>query len=376
MRLHKVDSSRLLAGDMHFNPSVCDYLGKKLMAYRLEDRAAHSWSQIAICELDEDWQPVFDSNKLIDLPEPFPGTNLFEDPRLYVFSDQLVLTFIAARFNGHQHVASQGICELDDSYEIVADSILYPDLGSNLNYASMGDPMRLKSEKNWTLFRFENSSEKIIYTVNPLDIESERGRSRSKAQINWQYGFLSGSTPLVPWEGNLLLGCFHSFVYEGVHRKYYVGWYVLDPAVGRIVSYSKSPFLEGKIDGDEKRPTGSSWVPRAVFPCGLMDLGEEMALSYGWLDSTCRIGFFAHQEIRKSLIPVTKWFEEKEVLINPWGGIPGGFVFKAGDSEVNTRSWPTAVRKAQKEGISENDLMRLICPKVDSRYKKIDWVEA
>jgi predicted GH43/DUF377 family glycosyl hydrolase len=371
VRLHKIDSTRLSPGSMHFNAGVCLWRDKRVMAYRLEDRTSPRWAQIAMCELDADWQPIAETNKIIQIPEPAPGTNYFEDPRLYPDGDKLRMSFIAARYSGKQHVACQGFASLNENLEI--ENLSYPEIGTNRNYASCGDPHLTQSEKNWTLLP---DLEGVLYQINPLMIyRNGQMSNQSKSAINWLHGELSGSSPLIPW-GEDFLGCFHSFFCapDG-QRSYSAGWYVLDHAHERILSYSKSPILVGEYDADEKRPFGSAWVPRAVFPCGLIDLGDDVALSYGWLDSTCRLGFFSREEIAESLTPVTKWYKQKEVLHNPWCGIPGGFKVKVGNVDINARNWPTAVRLAQQRGVNHNDLMDALCLRVPKEYKRVDWVE-
>lgn len=376
MRIHKIDSSRLLKGDMHFNASICSHHGRMLMAYRLEDRTAKSWSQIALCELDSDWQPISESNRLLKIPEPYPGTNLFEDPRLYSISEGvLALTFIAACFNGKQHVAAQGTgFVLLESDEVRIP--FYPEIGFNLNYASTGNTSKLKGEKNWTIINRIEGNADVLYSINPTSVYCKCSRiAHSKPDIRWSHGKLSGSTPLIPWKGKLL-GCFHSFIMgPGGHRYYHAGWYVLDPETWRIISYSEQPTLSGEIDEDDKRPRGSKWVPRAVFPCGLVNMGGEIALSYGWLDSTCRIAFFTEKEIEESLVQVEKWYREIDCINNPWGGVPGGFSCRVEDKYLKAHSWLSLLKEAKRQGVRESELHEVLCVDLDPIYKKKEWVE-
>src|ERR1700744_728095 len=151
MIIHKIDRSLLLKHDMAFNPSICRHEGKLFMAYRLEDRSSDSWSKIAICELNEEWQPILETNSILDIPKPREGTNLFEDPRLYrsVIDNKLMLSFIAARLEGSRHVACQGFILLDD---LKKEDPIYPNLGNNLNCAFSSNSRNLfESEKNWVL---------------------------------------------------------------------------------------------------------------------------------------------------------------------------------------------------------------------------------
>ena len=372
MRLHKIDGAKLLPGSMHFNPAVTCFQNRRIMAYRLEDRSAKSWAQIAICELDGDWQPIPDSNRLIALPEPHPGTTHFEDPRLYPDGNKLRMSFISATFSERQHVAAQGFAALDCNFNV--EAVSYPAIGYNLNLASRGDKSKKTSEKNWTLIPDLNG---ILYQINPLTIYRDGQIVReSKADVRWSFGRWSGSTPLIPW-GRNLLGCFHSFVYgEDGQRTYHAGWYTFDPETWRLIEYSEKPFLSGIYDEDEKRPFGSKWVPRAVFPCGLIAMDRGVALSYGWLDSTCRMAFFSPEEIDESLVPVTKWYERKEVLHNPWGGIPGGFNCTVGDKELRARTWPAMTREAKSKNVDLREVHKVLCGRVDAHYKRLEWVEA
>lgn len=343
------------------------------MAYRVEDRSGKlpSWSQIAMCELDSDWSPKPETNRIVELPCPYPGTNLFEDPRIYPMEGGgIKLTFIAARFNGRQHVAAQGIALVDPDFKIVSD-IRYPGMGNNANHATCGNH-NLAGEKNWTLL-----DDEYIYSINPIRVYNQDGKQiyGSLAQFDWPYGAMSGSTPMISWGDNLYLGCFHSFIITGCHRQYHAGWYIFDREHGRMTHFSKEPFLSGYIDEDEKRPQGSGWTPRAVFPCGLIRDKDEIVLSYGWLDSTCRLGFFSVEEITDSLKPVEKWKLERLVINDPWGGIPGKYKGIIKGKAIDCTSWPKAQQWAKANKLTEQDLHDYFCKKIPTNYVRREWVD-
>ena len=75
------------------------------MAYRLEDRSSKSWSQIAICLLDDKLNPIKKSNKVIELKASSDKTDMFEDPRLFVHNGKLFMSFIAACIHEGRQIA-------------------------------------------------------------------------------------------------------------------------------------------------------------------------------------------------------------------------------------------------------------------------------
>lgn len=337
------------------------------MAYRIEEHRDDCWAKVAICELDKEWQPVQATNRLLNIPRPVPHSNLLEDPRLYDEDGALMLSFIAATVGPYGHVATQGKCYLHPE-ALEASGFFYPDLGNNRNYAFNGC-QNYASEKNWTFH-----DELIVYRLNPLSVyEGSRLISQSRPAIDWKHGNLSGSTPLVPFEGKLL-GMFHSFQHDhAMRRHYHTGWYVLDPLNWRMTAISQNPVLSAQDGSGDIRPPNQQWRPNVVFPCGLIDSGDELALSYGWQDSTCCISFFSKDEVLSNLTQVKGQMIQKEALNDPYVTIPLGFDCEVRGHKLHARSWPKLLVQARNLGIQEQELHDQLVRRVRPEERKLVW---
>lgn len=375
MEILDIDRGRLLPHDKAFNCSIAQFRGKTLMAYRIEEHKDDAWAKIAICELGRDWQPIKQTNRMLNIRRPHPHSNLLEDPRLYVSGDRLSLSFIAATVGPTGHVATQGFTFLEpDTYRPWGEE--FPQIGNNLNFAFDGR-MMFNSEKNWTFH-----GDDIIYSLNPLVVRSPGSENRTMATIPWDHGRLSGSTQLIEWEGKLL-GMFHSFVHKldknhpgGMRRHYATGWYVIDPATWRMVAISKEPVLIAVEDGHDLRPQSQEWKPNVVFPCGLMDLGDKLVVSYGWQDSVCRLAFIPHEEVERNLIPITEHFIQKQVLNDPYVTPVGGFDCEVEGKKFHARSWNKLVIQTRPLGIKEQQLHDAIVPRIPESQRKTIWAPA
>lgn len=366
MRIHEIDRDKLIPHDKAFNPSIIRWQDKTLMAYRVEYSKNDSWAKLAICELDENWQPIPKTNQYLDIPRPHPHSGLFEDPRLFIWGASLGLSFIAATLSERGHVACQGVAKLKDG---ALTGINYPVQGNNHNFAFDGrEDYRI--EKNWIF-----GCGDVVYSLNPLIVHLITGHARSLADLHYPGGRLSGSTPLVPY-GDNLIGMFHNFTHGHENRRNYTaGWYVIDPKTWRMVAISKEPFMVAQDGPEDLRPATQQWRPNVIFPCGLIDLGDEFAVSYGWQDSRCRIAFCSKEEVAANLIPVTKHFVEKKRLLDPYQGIAGGFVIEHNGQRFQGRTWNRLKQQTDAMGIPVQVLHDQLVPKVPQEMTKIEWVE-
>lgn len=90
------------------NGSSIVFKGKRLLAYRTEMKQWWMWSRLHMVELDEHFQPVLGTNRMLNVPTRFDAGDEFwgaEDPRLFVFQDRLHMAYgdgyrmLLARFN-------------------------------------------------------------------------------------------------------------------------------------------------------------------------------------------------------------------------------------------------------------------------------------
>src|ERR1700748_1981889 len=116
-----------LPDERNFNNSICEFEGKLLMAYRAEDQDNGVLPHIKICELDEDFKPSRITK--VHIEQPTPQTNLFEDPRLFVYRGELWLSFVAALYTQNHHWACQGVTKLDKKFQ--PTKVFYPAVGDN-----------------------------------------------------------------------------------------------------------------------------------------------------------------------------------------------------------------------------------------------------
>jgi predicted GH43/DUF377 family glycosyl hydrolase len=342
------------------------------MAYRVEWSGNDSWAKLAICELDGDWQPIVETNRYLDIPRPHPHSGLAEDPRLIVRQGYLYLTFVSATLSDRGHVACQGVTLLDELRPN------FPTIGTNHNFAFDGrDDYRI--EKNWILLE-----DHWLYLIDPLTIYKAGSNelvSKSGSNINWPHGRPSGSTNLVPY-GDKLIGMFHSFEHRddlshagGTRRHYVAGWYVVDSVRWRVVAFSKEPFMRAEDGHEDLRPADQQWKPNVIFPCGLIDLGDEFAVSYGWQDSRCRIMFCSKEEVTANLVPVTKHFIERRVLQDPYQGLPGGFQYNHEGRQFSAKSWNRLKMQTDPLGIHVDRLHEQNAARVPIEMTKMAWVE-
>lgn len=358
MRIHEIDRSKLLPHDKAFN---CAVDSKRRMLYRIEEHKDDCWAKLAICQLGPDWQPMVGTNSLLNLPRPHAHSNLAEDPR---WIDERHFSFISATLSPHGHVATQGIGTLTGWTE-------FPSIRHNHNWAFDGRPV-FASEKNWTFW-----NDKIVYSINPLIVFDHNSEmlAHSQGTINWPHGFMSGSTPLIPY-GDKLLGMFHSFKHDAERRRHYVtGWYVIDPVKWRLTGISKEPVLIAQDGPEDLRPHDQQWKPNVVFPCGLIESGDEFAVSYGWQDSRCRIAFFSKAEVAESIVPVTEHFIQKEQLNDPYVTPPAGFDVEIKGKKIHARSWPKLLTQARVLGIPVQDLHDQLAPRVPKEERKVVWAK-
>lgn len=382
MKVIDIDRDRLIRHDRAMNASVVIHEGKRIMAYRVENHKLDSWAKLAICELDEDWQPIQDTNRLLSIDSPSSHTNLFEDPRLFVSYGKLFMSYIAATVGPVGHVACQGLCGIIQGGNgfRAEPATVYPPFGHNHNYAYNGSG-DMKGEKNWT-FLYHASDAVCLYALNPLtvfrmDMPTGKctGISSTLAVVEWPYGNLSGSTPLIEWNGKLL-GMFHSFVHDDKKRRhYYAGWYMIDPTTWKIVALSKEPVLSAGDDINlDLRPLNQVWRPNVVFPCGLVDLGSGVLVSYGWQDARIKLAFIDKSDIELNIKPVKSHYVRKEIINDPWRMIPGGFDCTINGRNFHSRTWPSLVRQAWSHGISEDQLHQALLPRVPKHRRRLEWV--
>jgi hypothetical protein len=119
------------------NGSSVVHKGKRWMAYRIEMKRWFLWSRICLVQLDEKWNPIPGTNKLLPLHTRFDGWGA-EDPRLFIFQGKLHMAY----GDGFRML----LATFSDKGEILRSEYVPTD--EDLSYP----PNTRAREKNWGFF--------------------------------------------------------------------------------------------------------------------------------------------------------------------------------------------------------------------------------
>lgn len=279
----RIDSSKLLPlARFNYNPGLCIHNGKIIMAYRKEMET----SEIHLCELGQDWQPVADSCRKVELPKNYAGPENWEDPRIYSFNGRLWMTYgnwgRGVENGKWKYKPTQRCCILSD--DLNGDGIsIFVEKDWKIPYAKNG----VSTEKNWLLFQDSEKSIKCIYDACPhvvFGIEDLQTTRAAWAYKGWPNGLRGGTPPVLNPEDGLL----YTFVrshnagqgrgrggYRG--RQYTIGCYAFEATSPyRVVKYCPEPLLTAS-DKDEFL----SWAPACVFSSGCIWHDGQFVVSLG-----------------------------------------------------------------------------------------------
>jgi predicted GH43/DUF377 family glycosyl hydrolase len=357
------------------------------MAYRKEDRVAGTYAEIAIVELQENFEPKPETNVLVRIPRPQPDTGLFEDPRLFVCGEKLFLGFIAATVLNGCHTACQGLVELESKTLQAKGSPVYPRVGNNFNAASAGNGVK-HGEKNWTFY--DNGGRVgALYMLNPVvDFPDILGDPlhviKGNTKRRWNFGKVSGSTPLIDYSSNEWLGVFHSFTPTTgqPYRHYFAGFFTVDKRTHELTAIAKSPVMTAVPDKSrDLRPRNQSWAPNAIFPCGLVEVNNNFAVSLGWQDCKCLIRVFSRDEVEANLnrgerpLQRVKKLSSQYTCPAAWMNFPSTVV-TLGNVELRVDSWPVFLQAAQALGYSEAEAEAALIAALGPQYADVRWEPA
>lgn len=281
----KIDSTKLIQGykdprgKTHrvtnwCNCSFIDYFGKIVFVYRMEGQPFCSYTKIGICELDENFDPLPETNKLLELHSMLKGYSKgfhVEDPRLFIHNDELYLSYCDGYQMGQAKINPETL-EATESFYIKKPHIR-------------------RTEKNWTFF---SHKDKImsVYQIAPHTIYEMQGanwylKHTEKLPLNWMWGEPRGGTsPVLTQDG--YLSFFHSSIETKEGRQYYMGAYLFESeAPFAPLAISKTPIIGGQIiDKSIPRLNTGVWV---VFPGGAIKTKDGWAVAFGSNDLECRI---------------------------------------------------------------------------------------
>jgi predicted GH43/DUF377 family glycosyl hydrolase len=301
-----------------FNPALVNYQGRRLLFYRYTAWWLGTRTRIAMVELDADFRPA-SRHAPVSLPKVSDRVITFDDPRAIVWRDQLWLLHIQAAYYAPGWTWSSAIVlnQVSPAGEVLQTHV--PAYGRNLNYAVTEAPPAF--EKNWTPIVVDNELY-VVYELNPLTVIQFHPASQTwvpVAQQPWTSPYtryLSGGTPLIPWQGTEYIGLFHTYEKRphSQSRIYSMGFYTVDVAHWRVTRVSAQPILTAWDDRcrDIRRGNYLRLLPNrrqdppysVVFPCGILDCDSAWAVAIGWNDCRTYIEIYDKTTVTASLLPV------------------------------------------------------------------------
>lgn len=273
-----------------FNGSIIKYNGQLLLAYRQGWDAA----QIKIVELGEDLRPSSPTRQ-IELKHPKCAGGR-EDPRLFLFRENLHLSFHGVQYGGDRHLQT---------------SVLVADLSDGLGVRRIWEPVygkRTRIEKNWQFFECDNDLF-TIYQNHPhkvLAINSAAGivtttHETASPQALSKWGVIRGGAPPVRVEDEYY-HWYHSWKKENNFYHYTCGVYCFEAKPPfRITRYTTKPLWEPDY---KKVHLNIHHDKSVIFPCGAILQGDSWLVSAGHQDSEVLISQFDRKEIDDRMVSV------------------------------------------------------------------------
>lgn len=259
------------------NCSFINYKGKNILCYRMESEPFCTVMKLGICELDENFEPIQSTNKVLNLHSDLQGFAKgfhVEDPRLFVYNDKLFLSYT-------------------DGYQMLQASINHETFEATDSFY-LDKPQGAGTEKNWTFFEHENKLYCLYdipsMTIFEMDGSKHKQVYKTEYENKWNFGTIRGGTSPVK-VGQNYLTFFHSSIdmhSKGVHgRQYYMGAMLFEgkPPFAPI-AISKRPIIAGEyITESLKRLSNKIFV---VFPAGVIRKKDCWSVSFGYNDLQCR----------------------------------------------------------------------------------------
>lgn len=280
----RVAPEQLLRSEHAFNCSLARFRNRQFLAYRLH----WSGARIALAELDESGTVVRNHRLPLRLGQAQ------EDPRLFVYREQLYVSYSAYYRRGEQQCIDVCYALLEETPSgrwTVAEEY-YP------HY-----PGRQPWEKNWGFF--EHAGELLaVYSIAPhriLRIDGNRAELIAEAPVLFNKpGLLHGGAPPVFHRGE-----YYSFY----HRRSGAScekWYTLDLYTFEArPPFRPSRHIEVPLLQPDPRDRPGATVPHAVFPGGaLIDEQHRWLVAYGYYDKWSEIAAWDINQIESCLMPL------------------------------------------------------------------------
>ena len=289
----------------HFNPGIAKWRGKQWMVYRSECLPMCHYSRVNLIELDERYQPRPGTNRLLTLPTEFDDWGA-EDPRLFVFKNELLLTYT----NGWK----MGIARISPTGAVI-EARLFPVIAGSGPADPLARPTGRERdiipsyrEKNWCLFAVADklyvsywARPHVVYELNPRTLKMGRP-TVSEWQPGARFGELHNSSNGVASGGFIWqVVHFHQRIAGGGNR--YEAWMrAFEPkAPFATVLLSRQPLLVGE-PCDPKLAHATDL--RVVFASGLQRESDSWRICFGQNDRRIRRAKISDAQLQKIMIPV------------------------------------------------------------------------
>ena len=309
MRIIDIDNELILdAKDKIYNPAIFEQNGRIYLCFRFEPTKTFE-TNLGVVELDNNFIPITKSVKFLVIPRCGGNVRTLDDPRCFFLDGKLhILHAQGALTPTGGWTNCQVIAPM--SQDFVSERPFLLDYGKNINYSNRGHDM--SCEKNWTPLIHRNKL-RMIYKIEPLEmfeVYYEEFDANPKVKplmtqnkvLGLEWGWPSGGTPLVR-RGDEYWGIFHSHVKNEDHiRDYYMGFYAISvEEPHRVTKISRKPILEADWGSKhDLRNVSQGWVPNCIFPCGMIERGGKVYISYGWQDCRCKILETTYEELNEN----------------------------------------------------------------------------
>lgn len=287
-----------------FNCSFIHFKGKNYFTYRAEAKPFCVNIRLGLCLLDEFYQPIKESNVLLDLHaelhaphgKTYAKNFHVEDPRLFIYNDDLYLSYT-------------------DGYQM-AQAKIDPQTLQAVESFYITKPDKQRTEKNWIFFEHDKELYSV-YNTCPHEIFKMDGANWEKVyseewKSGWRHGIIRGGTsPILV--GDKYVSFFHSALgvkHRGIEgRQYFMGAYTFESKPPfRPLSITKEPIIVGEwVDDNIPRLSNAIFV---VFPSGVIRQENGYLVSFGYNDYRCRYVEITDAELERNMVSVTPKLQE------------------------------------------------------------------
>ncbi len=211
----------------------------------------------------------------------------YEDPRLFIFQDELWLNATVTDFRTGltNRLGVAPLVRTPYGWDIARELELFE------------SPVGRRQEKNWVFFDHGGELHSI-YGMAPWIVQSHKGPLVTVAQtegIKWSYGHIRGGSQFFRIDdGKRLWAFFHS----NTDRRYVAGLVEVDSDTMLPTRMTKEPLFQ-----DEDVVNGWSGYP-VLWAAGAAVIGDEILVSYGINDHTCHLRLESIKALEAGLTPV------------------------------------------------------------------------